>query len=115
MKRGKKWAMAMVATMLIGWYGSTALANEVNVTWDPTIDATHYTLYFSNTSGVYIAVDSKDTNTINITIDLPNGKWYLVATAKDDYGNESVYSNELEVIIRTLQPPQSLRLTRKEK
>ena len=73
-------------------------AADVELAWDAStsVDVTGYKLYVSTTSGTYApasAVDVGDVLTYTFT-GMADGTYYFVATAYDEKGNESGYSNE---------------------
>ena len=69
-----------------------------NIDGTPLTDLQGFRLYWSQTSGIYNSVDSKNITQANTEVVLTeNIMWYFVVTAYDDLGNESIYSNEVNL------------------
>jgi hypothetical protein len=71
---------------------------QASLAWDPSPDSTvtGYKLHYGTESGSY--TESVDVgNTTSYTLDglQPNTDYYFAATAYDDQGAESDYSNEI--------------------
>ena len=78
----------------------------VNVDGTPLINLASYRVYVkSNAAGQYpntAALEispSPPGSTEQATLNLANGTHYIVVTARDTSGNESVYSNEISVTL----------------
>jgi hypothetical protein len=75
----------------------TAHAAEVSLAWDPNTetDLSGYRLYRGAQSRVYTA--SVDVETVtNYVWTVPDGNWFLAATAYNAAGLESDYSDEVQ-------------------
>jgi len=97
-------AMAIVFMASAAWAG-TDISFEWNANTEP--DIASYKVYRSATSGTgYIEVGTVTHPTVEFTeLNVPNGIWYWVCTALDEYDNESAYSNELTNNILDTTPP----------
>jgi len=70
----------------------------VTLAWDPNTepDLAGYKIYYGASSGTYTAnVDVGNVTTYTVTGLTPGVTYYFVATAHDNFGNESGYSNEV--------------------
>ena len=82
--------------------------------WSPNTesDLAGYKIHYGAASGEYdITIDvlKPDTNSdgqVTTTIDIPNGDWYVSATAYDSAGFESGYSDEVHL---THIPPSAIQ------
>jgi fibronectin type 3 domain-containing protein len=81
-------------------------AADVSLAWDANTesDLAGYTVYYGTASGVYDNSAPVGNVTEFTVVDLPDNTHYFAATAVDQQGNESGYSNEVSTIIDT-QPP----------
>jgi len=71
---------------------------SVTLAWDPNSepDLAGYKIYWGSAPGTYGAnVDVGNVNTYRVE-GLGEGPWFFVATAYDNVGNESGYSNEVQ-------------------
>ncbi len=89
----------LILVTIIMFLPHYALA-DMNVTlqWDANTesDLAGYRIYASTQSGVYTtAIADIPTGTETVTVEVPEGVTYFVATAYDTAGNESEYSNEV--------------------
>ena len=102
--------------MLILLIPSLVFAHDITLEWDANTepDIKEYCIYQSQTSGQYsspaVCVDHPATTTL---LSVGDGTWYWVATAKDNAGNESGYSNEVTLTVQagSPAPPASVRIT----
>jgi hypothetical protein len=92
-----------------------AQSTEVTLGWDANTetDLAGYRLYSSAVSGTYsgtpIATIQAGTEEHTVTLE-PGGDVYFVATAFDTSGNESGYSNEVQLDRTDPGSPTSLRI-----
>ena len=74
------------------------VAPSMNVDGSPYIDQGGFRIYAGTSSGVYSnSQESLNPDLCNAPVDLSlgEGSWYVVMTAIDLMGNESLYSNEV--------------------
>jgi hypothetical protein len=84
-------------TLTLSWFASTS-TNVAN-----------YTIYYGTTSGSYTqAVSAGPLTQTTITGLTPGTTYFLVATAADDAGLESGYSNEISFVVPAGRPDQNL-------
>ncbi len=71
--------------------------NGINLLWEG--EAKNYQIYYGNESGMYLHRVTSKNSTKTLTKNLENGKLYFfVVSATDNFGNESVGSNEASAI-----------------
>lgn len=94
-------AILLMALALNAWAGTT----NVTFDWDASTGATGYKLYQGTTSGgpYTMAKDCGATKPCTITA-IPDGTYFWVATAYDQAGNESAYSNQVTKILDATAP-----------
>ena len=84
-------------TLTLAW-GASASTNVTN-----------YTIYYGTTSGSYTqAVSAGQVTQTTITGLMPGNTYFLAATATDDAGLESLYSNEILFVVPAGRPDLSL-------
>ena len=90
-----------------------------NTDGSPLTDLAGAKLYWSDVSGAYLDITSKDvgmaipegtTGACYVVTEPLNGKYYFSVTAYDASGNESAFSNEVsKIFIKWLRPSTNLR------
>jgi hypothetical protein len=89
---------ARVTTVKLAWTASTST------------QVTGYKIYYGAATGQYTVVtDAKNVLTYSFQ-NLPAGNYFFAATAYDQYGNESGFSNEVSWVSEVLAPPTNLLL-----
>ncbi len=95
----------------------SAHAADITFEWDANTesDLAGYRLYAGGETGVYnpdLTIDVGN-RTIYKWTGFSDGDWFFAATAYDDDGNESAYSNEVALTIDTVAPgaPGAFRAT----
>ena len=79
----------------IGTIGENAYASQITLAWDDVSEASGYKIYYGTASNSYTAVIDVG-NTTTQAVNLTDGHiYYFAATAYDDSGLESDYSNEV--------------------
>ncbi len=99
-------AVLLAATFWISWNARPGLAAEATLAWDPSPspDVTGYKIHLGSESGLYDrTVDVGNTTTATLQDLSDQVPTYIAATAYDDSGNESEYSEE--VIYHPADPP----------
>ncbi len=79
-----------------------SMAADIRLEWDhsPDLDpAGHYRIWYGHTPGSYSGYADVGYVTSHILRGLGSGEWYMAATAIAASGQESDYSNELEIAI----------------
>lgn len=82
--------------------GSLSLyAADVSLAWDPSVstDVVGYRVHYGSLSGVYDNFHTVGNQTTYTVSNLSNGTYYFAVTALDAAGNESIYSNEVSVVV----------------
>jgi hypothetical protein len=109
----KALALGLVACVfLLFWsWSPVAYGHEVRLRWEPSpeIDVAGYFLYLGQAPGEYpshlvVGTDACDTRVCQISVDLPDGPWYFAATAFDEEGAESDFSEEIHATLGSGQP-----------
>jgi hypothetical protein len=89
--------------------GSNCLAAEATVVWDPNVEPqlAGYRLYYGTVSGNYsYTVDVGNITQFTLTMLAEDVLYYITATAYDELGNESGFSNEITwIALSTPLPP----------
>ena len=107
----RKWRLA---TLVVAMFAMLSIPGafaekDQGVAWDPNTEAdlAGYRIYMSGTSNTYEygefsndIIAQVPAGTESVTIHIPDGTWYLVATAYDTEGLESPRS-EIELTITT--------------
>jgi len=78
-------------SLMLSWVAPTT-----NEDGSPLDDLAGYKLYYGNAPGIYSNVITVGDYTTAEIGDLGSGTYYLTVTAYDIYGNESVFSNEID-------------------
>jgi hypothetical protein len=96
--------------------GMAQAASNITFAWDASVGAATYKVYQSTISGTYNKTTGNVCNGAALTCtvsNIPDGRYYWVATALDASGNESVYSNELTALFDTTAPsaPGAFKIT----
>jgi hypothetical protein len=84
---------------------------RVTLTWvaSTSTNVRSYQIYYGTTSGSYTQVVSVgDVTQMRITGLTPGTTYFLAATSSDDVSIESLYSNEIEVVVPAGRPEESL-------
>lgn len=116
----------LLTIMLLVFTSSVALAATVTLRWDRNNepDLAKYTLYWRAPGDTYTRVATPqrytdiDVDVVNseimsehpneVTVNPPGTEWEFVVTASDNSGNESDYSNQVDII--KPQPPGGLTI-----
>lgn len=109
-----------VLFILFGLTAPAYAAADITFAWDacPDNDLAGYRIYQSTTSGQYsygaiyaVATVNKEQTTATITV--PDGTYFWVVAAYDNFGNESELSNEVTLSIDYTAPaaPKNFRKT----
>jgi hypothetical protein len=88
-------------------------AADVTLLWtaSATPEVIGYRIYFGNVTGVYTSSVATPNVTQYIITGMKPGTWFFAATAFDADGNESAFSNEVNVkLARFIAPPTQLRI-----
>ncbi|MEQ8858056.1 MAG: hypothetical protein RIC56_05365 [Pseudomonadales bacterium] len=89
-------AMAMISVAVNGEVLLRWRAPTQNVDGSRLTDLQGYRIHYGEGSRAYTAsIDLMNPDTLNYTLTLPSGRYYLAMTAVDAAGNESTYSNEV--------------------
>lgn len=97
MGRWQKRILILVYGVLFLMIAGLAHGMSVTVAWDDVLQATGYKLHYKTGSSgppYSTTIDVGDVHEYTIP-NLPNENHYIVATAYDEYGRESGYSNEV--------------------
>ncbi len=102
--------------LLILLIPSLALAHDITLEWDANTepDIKEYCIYQSQNSGQYTTpVQCISHPNTTAVISVSDGTYFWVATAKDNAGNESAYSNEVTLTVQggDPSPPNQVRIT----
>lgn len=109
--------LAVVCILLYLTPAATSLAaspsstSSVTLTWvaSTSTNVTSYDVYYGTTSGSYTQVVSAgDVTQMTITGLTPGTTYFFAATSSDDASLESLYSNEIEVVVPAGRPDGSL-------
>lgn len=101
----KKKLFLMILIFVLGFF-VVSFAAEITFKWDPNSepDLAGYKIYWGTATRDY----SKNVdvgNVVSYTLkDLPDGVFYFAATAYDNDGNESDFSDEISQTIDTISP-----------
>lgn len=107
----KKLLFAAIAVLLMA-APVPAQDTSVVLEWDAVTvsDLAGYNLYRGTISGgPYIRIGTVEAGTETYTDNVVDGIWFYVATAFDNGGNESVYSNECTTTVDSPPPAPGLR------
>ncbi len=77
-------------------------ASDVTLAWDANTEPDHagYKLYYGTSSGIYTAqIDTGNVTTFTVPDLNNNPTYYFAATAYDEAGNESAYSEEISYTV----------------
>ena len=91
---------------------ANSLAGQANLAWDPpdiSTDVTGYMIHYGTASGTYSqGIDVGNTTSYTVSNLMAGQTYYFAVTAYDAVGYQSIYSNEVSIMI---SPPQYLLLT----
>ena len=93
--------MRIFATLFIMLLAATLQAADVTLVWDASVTptVTGYRIYYGTAPRNYDRIFSLGNTLTHTVTGLTAGTWYFAATATDDAGNESAYSNEVSQVI----------------
>ena len=84
-----------------------ALAGQANLAWDPpdiSTDVTGYMIHYGTASGTYSqAIDVGNTTGYTVSNLIDGKTYYFAVTAYNAVGYESVYSNEVSIVMAPSQ------------
>src|SRR3954447_10756969 len=95
----RTWALLMLLSL---GFTLPVRADNLTLAWDPSSDpsATAYKLYYSTTSGTYSnSVSAGANTTATVSGLLPGNTYFFSATALNDAGLESPFSNEVSYTV----------------
>ncbi|HSW39097.1 MAG TPA: fibronectin type III domain-containing protein [Acidobacteriota bacterium] len=92
---------------LLVFGGLQLMAGDAMLEWDASIspNVSGYRIYIGQSSGNYGSFRDAGNQTSFTVTGLGPGTWYFAATAYDNMGNESGYSNEVSKTISSVAPP----------
>lgn len=88
-------SLVVVYSTLLALVCGVAFGMDVTLQWDGVPQATGYKLHLGTNSGEPYTNVINVGNVLEYTISVPDEKTYIAATAYDQYGRESDYSNEV--------------------
>jgi opacity protein-like surface antigen len=108
--------LILAVTIFLALAVSAQAASNVTFAWNASTGATGYKVYQSTTSGTYNKTTGMVCNTPSLTCTVNNiadGTYFWVATAYDNSGNESEYSNEVTATLDSTSPnaPAGFKIT----
>ena len=93
-----KFVSLTVLSIILFLFTSQVYSAQVTLAWDPNTepDLAGYKIYYGFSSGNYkVTVDVGNQTNCTISTLQEGQTYYFAATAYDDYGNESEFSNEV--------------------
>lgn len=110
-KKGLLGLAGLVLHMLLLCGAFPAMGESFRFQWDPSpeADVAGYNLYYGSAPRQYqanlvLGTDVCNGHSCTAQLELEGGHWYVAVTAFDQQGNESDYSEELQVISESLEP-----------
>ena len=103
----KIYVILLALVVMLFALGIKAHASDVTLAWDANseTDLAGYKIYVSQESGVYAeGIDVGNVTTYTVT-GLADGEYFFVATAYNEAGYESGYSNEVTTDIKVKPDP----------
>ncbi len=100
----------IIATLIL-LFACLSFAGNIPLIWTASTSAgiTGYKIYYGPTTGNYPNVRTIGNVTSYTLTGLPDGTYFIAATAFDASGNESSFSNEVSTTLKTINPPGDLK------
>ncbi len=93
----------IIAVILLSpYFSNITFAADVTLAWDANTEPDHagHKLYYGTSSGIYTAqIDTGNVTTFTVPDLNNNPTYYFAATAYDEAGNESAYSEEISYTV----------------